>query len=101
MTQLRDNWIGAQDMVRSRAWREGYESYRRGEPPGFSGRRSQVLAYEYGRLTAAFLKGEGEQLLRVSPYRPVNRHYVPYLAAALTRCANGKFGVSMGWGATR
>lgn len=86
MPQLRDHWVTAEDMVRSRAWRAGYESYRLGQPPEFTGRRSQSLAYEYGRLAAAYLQAEGQQLLRVSTTRPINEHYVPQLAEALVRC---------------
>ena len=86
MTQLKDHWVKAEDMVRSRAWRQGYESFRLGEPPDFAGHRSKSLAYEYGRLCAAYLQGEGEQLLRVSTTRPINEHYVPQLAEALLRC---------------
>lgn len=83
MAQLVNNWVTARDMVRSRAWRTGYESFRLGRAPEFTGRRSKVLAYEYGRLTAAYLKGQGAQLRRMSPDRPVNEHYVPAMAQAL------------------
>lgn len=86
MTQVRDHWVTAEDMVRSRAWRQGYESFRLGDAPEFDGRGRKSLAYEYGRLTAAYLQGRGQHLRRVSPARPLNEHYVPDLAVALTRC---------------
>ncbi|MEM7732368.1 MAG: hypothetical protein AAF280_06230 [Pseudomonadota bacterium] len=72
-------------MIRSRAWRMGYESFRLGQPPDYLGPRAKSLAYEYGRLTAAYLKGEGVRLKRVTPTRPVNDAYVPGLTAALER----------------
>ena len=74
-------------MVRSRAWRQGYESFRLGQPPEFIGRGTKSLAYEYGRLTAAFLSGQGQRLRRVSTTRPINEHYVPQFADALMQCA--------------
>ena len=83
MAQLRDNWITAQDMVRSRAWREGYESFRLGDPLDYAGPRSKTLAYEYGRLTAAYLQSQGARLRRVPAHRPLNEHYLPELAEAL------------------
>lgn len=86
MPQLIDNWISPEEMVRSRAWREGYESFRRGEPPVFSGRGAKSLAYEYGRQTAAYLRGRGERLLPVPTTRPLYSPYVPPLAAALRDC---------------
>ncbi len=85
MTQLRDHWVTAEDMVRSRAWREGYESFRLGEPPVFAGRGRKSLAYEYGRQVAAYLKGRDNRLVRVSTTRPVNEHYIPALTDALTQ----------------
>lgn len=85
MAQLYSYWVRPEDMVRSRAWRLGYESYRLGAPPDYLGPRAKALAYEYGRLTAAYLEGEGVQLKRVTPTRPVNDAYVPELAAALQR----------------
>lgn len=93
MAQLRDNWITAQDMVRSRAWRQGYEAFRRGEALDYVGPRSKTLAYEYGRQTAAYLKGQGTVLPRVTARRPVNEHYVPALAEALLRAVVGGLGV--------
>lgn len=86
MSQHRSNWIGAQDMVRLRAWRYGYEAFRLGLPLEYSGRRSKALAYEYGRLTAAFLKSQGRPLLRISTTRPISEVYVKDLAKALTQC---------------
>ena len=86
MTQFRDNWITAQEMVRSRAWRYGYEDFRLGAPLDFSGHRSKALAYEYGRLTAAFLKSEGRQLIRISTTRPISETLVPELVEALIEC---------------
>ncbi len=86
MSQLVDHRVSLRDMVRSRAWRMGYESVRLNKPPEFDGRGRAALSYEYGRLTAAYLKGQGQQLLRVSPVRPVNEGYVPKLAEALRRC---------------
>ena len=83
MAQFRDNWIEAQDMVRSRAWRQGFEAFRRGEPLDYAGPRAKSLAYEYGRLTAAWLTGQGLPLRWVSSTRPINEHYVPELAEAL------------------
>ena len=85
MTQLRNHWVKAEDMVRSRAWREGYESFRLGQPPIYAGRGRKSLAYEYGRQVAAFLKGRNKRLVRVSTTRPVNEHYVPTLTNALTQ----------------
>lgn len=72
-------------MIRSRAWRQGYESFRLGKEPEYLGPRAKALAYEYGRLTAAYLQGQGIQLKRVTPTRPVNDAYVPHLAAALEK----------------
>lgn len=86
MPQLRDHLVTAEAMVRSRAWRQGYESFRLNQPPEFIGRGTKSLAYEYGRLTAAFLLGEGERLRRVSTTRPINDHYVPHFADALMQC---------------
>lgn len=83
MAQLRDNWISAQDMVRSRAWREGYEAFRRGEPLDFAGPKSKTLAYEYGRFTAAYLKAEGERLPLITSRRPINEAHVDRMAAAM------------------
>ncbi len=77
-------------MVRSRAWRQGYESYRKGEAPDFAGRGRRALAYEYGRLTAALLSSEGQSLHRVSAARPVNPHHLPGLVRALRRAAVGR-----------
>ncbi|MEO1138728.1 MAG: hypothetical protein AAFW87_04650 [Pseudomonadota bacterium] len=85
MPQHASNWIRAQDMVRSRTWRQGYESFRLGEPPKFDGHKSKCLSYEYGRLTAALLSSEGERLLQVPTTRPLYDTYVPYLAEALLR----------------
>jgi hypothetical protein len=70
-------------MVRSRAWRLGYESFRLGHEPDYLGPRAKALAYEYGRLTAAYMQGQGVHLKRVTPTRPVNDAYVPDLARAL------------------
>lgn len=92
MPQLKDHQVTAVAMVRSRAWRQGYESFRLGQPPEFTGRRNKSLAYEYGRLTAAYLRGRGEQLRRVSTTRPINEHYVPQLAEALVRCVADEIG---------
>ncbi len=83
MTQLRNHWITAQDMVRSRSWREGYESYRLGQPPIYGVYRRKALAYEYGRLVAAFLHGRDGRLVRVQTTRPVNEHYIPIFVDAL------------------
>lgn len=87
MPQVANNWITAQDMVRSRAWRHGYEDFRRGAPLDYSGHRSKALAYEYGRLTAAYLRSRGWQLIRISTTRPISDVYVPDLAAALVECS--------------
>ena len=75
-------------MVRSRAWREGYESFRRGKDPAFIGPRSKSLAYEYGRLTAAYLAGRGQRLDRVPTTRPLYNAYLPQLTDALLRCVD-------------
>lgn len=91
MVQLRNHWVTARDMVRSRAWREGYESFRRGAPPDYGARGPKALAYEYGRLTAASMQGEGQRLRLVSARRPVNAHDLPALAQALKRAAVGRF----------
>jgi len=85
MTQLLNHWVTAEDMVRSRTWREGYESFRLGQPPVFGTHGSKSLAYEYGRLAAAFLRGQDQHLVRVSTTRPINEHYVRQLADALTQ----------------
>ncbi len=90
MSQVRNNWITAQDMVRSRAWRYGYEDFRLGAPLDYSGHRSKALAYEYGRLTAAYLKSRGQQLFRISTTRPISEVFVPDLARALVRCLDVK-----------
>jgi len=87
MPQVHNNWITAQDMVRSRAWRYGYEDFRLGAPLDFAGHRSKALAYEYGRLTAAYLKSRGKQLIRISTTRPISETYVPGLAEALVQCS--------------
>lgn len=86
MAQFRNNWITAQDMVRSRAWRYGYEDFRLGARLDFEGHRTKALAYEYGRLTAAFLKSQGRQLIRISTTRPISEVYVPDLTHALIDC---------------
>lgn len=90
MAQLINNWVDARRMVCSRAWREGYESFRLGAPPEFDGHKSKCLSYEYGRLTAALLRSEGARLLRVSTTRPLYDTYIPYLAEALVRAAQGR-----------
>ncbi len=87
MTQRRNNWVSARDMIRSRAWREGYESFRLGKPPEFGAHGRKSLAYEYGRLSAAFIRSKGQQLPRVSATRPLNEHYVPQLVRALSQVA--------------
>ena len=87
MPQFHNNWVSARDMVRSRAWRHGYEDFRLGAPLVFSGHRSKALAYEYGRLTAAYLQSCGQQLIRISTTRPISEVYVPDLAKALEQCA--------------
>lgn len=87
MAQHVNNWVTAQDMVRSRTWRQGYESFRLAQPPKFDGHRSKCLSYEYGRLTAALLRSEGQRLLQVPTTRPLYETYVPYLAKALLRAA--------------
>lgn len=86
MTQLRETPVTAEAMVRSRAWREGYESFRLGETPRFVGRGDKTLAYEYGRLTAAYLRGQGVFLVRLPVARPLGDLHVPRLAAALMAC---------------
>ena len=88
MTQHRDNWVAARDMVRSRAWREGYESFRRGDDPAFGAHGRRSLAYEYGRLSAAYLRARGAQLPMVSTMRPVNEHYLPQFVDALMHIAD-------------
>lgn len=85
MPQIIDNLVSPQDMVRSRSWRVGYESYRRGKDPEFDGHRSKCLAYEYGRLTAAWLRSEGQQLLQIPVNRPLYDPYIPHLAEALLK----------------
>ncbi len=87
MAQLYSYWVRPEDMVRSKAWRLGYESFRLGKPPDYLGPRAKALAYEYGRLTAAYLQGQGHHLRRVTPTRPVNEAYVLDLAAALENAA--------------
>jgi hypothetical protein len=73
MTQIADTIVSAEAMVRSRAWREGYESFRLRLPPDYAHRGRHTLAYEYGRQTAAWLKGRDEPLPRVPANRPT-RH---------------------------
>ena len=89
MTQLRETTVTPEAMVRSRAWRLGYESYRLKEEPSFVGRGDKTLAYEYGRLTAAYLQGKGEFLNRLPVARPLPEHLVPRYADALRACALG------------
>ncbi|MEM8774997.1 MAG: hypothetical protein AAGF53_08180 [Pseudomonadota bacterium] len=88
MPQIRDTKVTPQDMVRSRSWRIGYESFRKGEKPEFDGHRSKCLSYEYGRLTAAWMRSEGQQLLQVPTTRPIYDAYVPHLADALMHAAH-------------
>ena len=90
MPQLKDNRVTAEAMVRSRAWRLGYESYRLGQDPEFITRGDKTLAYEYGRLTAAFLKGRGTSLPRIPPARPTREDLVPAMANALWACVRNK-----------
>lgn len=87
MPQVNDTRIPPEAMVRSRAWRMGYESCRLGQPPEFIPRGDKTLAYEYGRLTAAFLKGEEAPLPRVPVARPTREDLVPRLARALMSVA--------------
>ncbi len=87
MSQLHSRWVTAEDMIRSRAWRAGFESYRLGEPPRFTGQGAKSLAYEYGRQTAAYLRGQGDALPRITAARPVPDHHLPRLATALLACA--------------
>jgi hypothetical protein len=89
MSQLASHWITAEDMVRSRAWRMGYESARRGLPPDFMCHGRQALAYEYGRLTAAFLLGEGKALPRLPLNRPIDSFRTRPLALALMCVTEG------------
>jgi len=87
MSQTQDRWVQARAMVRSRAWRAGYASARRGEDAQFMDRGTKALAYEYGRLTAAWLRGEGQLLPWVSERRPLPDYLVRYMAEALMDCA--------------
>jgi len=77
-------------MVRSRAWREGYASYRRGDPAEFVERGTKALSYEYGRLTAAYLHGKGRVMPWISDRRPLPERLVPYMAHALIECAEDR-----------
>src|SRR6056297_151550 len=86
MSQTQDRWVQARAMVRSRAWRAGYASARRGEDAQFMERGTKALAYEYGRLTAAWLRGEGQLLPWVSERRPLPDYLVRYMAEALMDC---------------
>ncbi len=83
MPQRKNHWITPEDMLRSRAWREGYESYLKGRPPAFGSHGSKSLAYEYGRHVAAYLRARDGTLPYVSTRRPVHAHHLPLLAAAL------------------
>ncbi len=87
MTQLSDHWVTAEAMVRSGAWRQGFEDFRMGRPPRFEGRGAKALAYEYGRLTAAHLCGQGRPLPRIAATRAVPAHHLPDLVRALMDCA--------------
>lgn len=87
MSQVRDRRVLATEMVRSRAWRAGYAACRRGENARFLERGSKALAYEYGRLTAAWLIGEGRGLPWISERRPLPERLVHDMAAALLDCA--------------
>src|SRR6056297_1166842 len=86
MSQTQDRWVQARAMVRSRAWRAGYASARRGEDAQFMDRGTKALAYEYGRLTAAWLRGEGQLLPLISERRPLPDYLVRYMAEALMAC---------------
>lgn len=83
MSQIRDRMVMAEAMVRSRAWREGFESFRLGDQPEYLDRGRQSLAYEYGRLTAAYLAGRGERLPRIPTGRRPCDHVVTRLARTL------------------
>ena len=86
MVQIPSHLVDAEAMVRSRAWREGYASVRRGENARFIDRGTKALAYEYGRLTAAHLKGRGAPLPWIAERRPLPDRHLDYLAGALLRC---------------
>lgn len=83
MTQLRNHWVTPEEMVRSRAWREGYESFRLRQAPEFGSHGNKSLAYEYGRLVAAFIRGQGHHLVRVQTQRPMYENLVPRFVKAL------------------
>jgi hypothetical protein len=87
MSQVKDRLVTAETMVRSRAWREGYASCRRGDDADFMHRGTKALSYEYGRLTAAYLKGEGQPVPWGSERRPLPDRLAPYFARALIECA--------------
>jgi len=87
MTQVKHKLIEAEAMVRSYAWREGYASARRGDPPDFVHRGRRTLSYEYGRLTAAYLRGQGREVPWIMSHRPLPERLVPYFAEALLECA--------------
>lgn len=86
MVQVPSRKVEAEAMVRSRAWREGYAGFRRGDNARFIERGTKALAYEYGRLTAAYLKGENAPLPWVSETRPLPDRYVGFFAEALLHC---------------
>ena len=90
MTQVFNHWVSAEDMVRSRIWREGYESYRLGQKPIYGGYGRKALAYEYGRLVAAHLRGRGHRLIRVQTTRPMYEPYVPVFVDALEQVLNSE-----------
>ena len=92
MSQVKDRLVTAEAMVRSRAWREGYASCCRGEGAEFMERGTKALSYEYGRLTAAYLKGEGQPVPWVSERRPLPDRLTPYFARALMECAKCRAG---------
>jgi len=54
-----------------------------GAPEPHIERETKALAYEYGRLTAAYLKGKGRPVPWISDHRPLPDYHVPYLASAL------------------
>ncbi|WWR46497.1 hypothetical protein RZ517_17295 [Roseovarius sp. S88] len=83
MVQIQSMQVTAKDMVRSRVWREGYESYRRGQPPVFGEHGHKTLAYEYGRLVAAYLCGKGHRLVHVQTTRPLYEPHAEVFAQAL------------------
>ena len=90
MTQIRTRNVSMSSIVRSPAFREGFNDYIKGKPPQFDRdwngdsrtcTTSKSWAYERGRLFAAWFKNKGHAYI---PPWFVNRHLnwkILYLAS--------------------